>query len=67
MPAILSFLRYLKQLIAIKHREPADDLVSALVAQQQEDGLSGEELMAMISILLSAGANGRPRGICPSV
>jgi cytochrome P450 len=55
MPAVLSFLRYLKRLIAMKRSDPADDLVSALVARQQEGGLSGEELMAMISILLSAG------------
>jgi cytochrome P450 len=55
MPAILSFLRYLKRLIVMKKRDPADDLISALVAQHLEDALSAEELMAMISILLSAG------------
>jgi cytochrome P450 len=55
MPSILSFLRYLKRLIAMKRSDPADDLVSALVAQQQEEALSVEELMAMIAILLSAG------------
>jgi cytochrome P450 len=55
MPAILSYLGYLKRLIAMKRSDPSDDLVSALVAQQQEEALSGEELMAMISILLSAG------------
>ncbi|MGL5839120.1 MAG: cytochrome P450 family protein [Sphingorhabdus sp.] len=55
MPAVLSFLRYLKRLIAMKRSDPADDLVSALVAQQQEGALSEAELMAMISILLSAG------------
>ncbi|MBL0923987.1 MAG: cytochrome P450 [Sphingomonadaceae bacterium] len=55
MPAVLSFLRYLKRLIAMKRKDPADDLISALVAQQQDDVLSEHELMAMISILLSAG------------
>lgn len=56
MPAILSFLRYLKRLIAMKQADPGDDLVTALVAVEQEGGrLSSDELMAMISILLSAG------------
>jgi cytochrome P450 len=55
MPSIISFLRYLNRLIAMKRNNPADDLVSALVAGEQEDALSKEELMAMISILLSAG------------
>lgn len=56
MPGILSFLRYLKRLIAMKQADPGDDVVSALVALQQEgDRLSSDELMAMISILLSAG------------
>ena len=55
MPSIISFLRYLNWLIATKRSNPADDLVSALVAGEQEDALSKEELMAMISILLSAG------------
>lgn len=55
MPRIIYFLRYLKRLIAMKRSDPADDLVSALVSQQQEESLSVEELMAMIAILLSAG------------
>jgi cytochrome P450 len=56
LPNILRFLRYLKYLIALKRAEPQDDLVSALVAAEAEgDKLNGEELMAMIAILLSAG------------
>jgi cytochrome P450 len=55
MPAVLAFLRYLRRLIAMKRREPGDNLVSALIAQQEDGSLSEEELMAMISILLSAG------------
>jgi cytochrome P450 len=56
MPAVLSYLRYLKQLIRMKRRSPADDLVSALIGAQEDDGaLTEAELMAMISILLSAG------------
>jgi cytochrome P450 len=55
LPAILAFLRYLKRLIALKTRDPEDDLISGLVQQHLDDALSAEELMAMISILLSAG------------
>jgi cytochrome P450 len=55
MPAVMAYLRYLKHLIAMKRDDPGDDLVSALVIQQAEEALSAEELMAMISILLSAG------------
>jgi cytochrome P450 len=56
LPSVLRFLRYLKYLIALKRAEPQDDLVSALVAAEAEgDKLNGEELMAMIAILLSAG------------
>jgi cytochrome P450 len=55
MPAVFAFLRYLKRLIAIKRSAPGDDLISALMEQHEEGALSEEELMAMISILLSAG------------
>jgi cytochrome P450 len=56
LPGIFRFLRYLKYLIALKRAEPQDDLVSALVAAEAEGSkLNSEELMAMISILLSAG------------
>jgi cytochrome P450 len=56
LPDILRFLRYLKYLIALKRRSPADDLVSSLVQiEAGSDALSPDELMAMIAILLSAG------------
>jgi cytochrome P450 len=56
LPQIVLFLRYLKRLIEMKRATPADDLVSALVAAEAEgDRLDGDELMAMIGILLSAG------------
>jgi cytochrome P450 len=55
MPGVLSFLRYLKRLIDMKRANPAEDLISALVGQNQEDAISADELMAMIAILLSAG------------
>lgn len=56
LPSMIAFVRYIHQLIELKRREPADDLVSALVALEADgDRLSGEELQAMIAILLSAG------------
>jgi cytochrome P450 PksS len=56
LPAIVAFMRYLRKLIALKRAVPDDDLVSALVeAEDAGDRLDGDELMAMIAILLSAG------------
>lgn len=56
LPGMISFVRYLRKLIAMKRQRPADDLVSALVAIETDgDRLSGDELQAMIAILLSAG------------
>jgi cytochrome P450 PksS len=56
LPHMLAFLRYLKLLVAQKRREPANDLVSVLVEVEEADGgCDGEELLAMIAILLSAG------------
>lgn len=46
------------RLIEDKHREPADDLASALIAVQEEDGsrLSDSELMGTLHLLLGAGS-----------
>jgi cytochrome P450 len=56
LPDVVLFLRYLRKLVAMKRQHPADDLVSALVAIEADgDRLSEDELLAMISILLSAG------------
>jgi cytochrome P450 len=56
LPGMINFVRYLRKLITMKRNKPADDLVSALVAIEADgDRLSGEELQAMIAILLSAG------------
>jgi cytochrome P450 len=56
LPGMINFVRYLRKLIAMKRDKPTDDLVSALVAIEADgDWLSGEELQAMIAILLSAG------------
>jgi cytochrome P450 len=47
---------YLVELIAAKRREPADDLLSALItARDDADGLAESELVSMIFLLLVAG------------
>jgi len=56
LPGMISFVFYLRKLIELKRKNPGDDIVSALVAEEAGgDRLSGEELQAMIGILLSAG------------
>ena len=48
--------RYFTALLAAKRREPADDLLSALVAaRDEEDSLSENELVSMTFLLLVAG------------
>ena len=48
--------RYFVALLAAKRREPADDLLSALVAaRDEEDRLSENELLSMAFLLLVAG------------
>jgi cytochrome P450 PksS len=56
MPAVWMFLRYIRRLVAARRAEPRDDLTSALVrAEEAGDRLTGEELVAMIFLLLVAG------------
>ena len=56
LPSIWSFVRYLRRLIEEKRREPADDLISALIAAEAEgDRLSADEVLAMAFLLLVAG------------
>ncbi|MEX2178226.1 MAG: cytochrome P450 [Gemmatimonadaceae bacterium] len=56
IPSVLAFLRYLRRLVRSRRRAPGDDLVSALVAaEEQGDQLSEDELVAMIFLLLVAG------------
>jgi cytochrome P450 len=50
------FLAYLHDLFEHRRREPADDLVSALVqAEEQGDSLSESELYSMVVLLIVAG------------
>jgi cytochrome P450 len=52
----IEMIRYLMALLAAKRREPADDLLSALiVARDEGDGLSEHELVSMAFLLLVAG------------
>ena len=51
-----AMVRYFKALLAAKRREPADDLLSALIsARDQGDRLRENELMSMVFLLLVAG------------
>lgn len=50
------FLGYMSQIVEERRAEPRDDLISALVAAEEEgDKLSGAELLSMLVLLLIAG------------
>src|SRR5205814_227325 len=54
--AVASLTTYLSELIALRRREPHDDLLSALVEAEEEGGrLSERELIATVLLLLVAG------------
>ncbi len=56
IPTIMRFMGYLKKLIKERRAHPKDDLVTALVqAKDGSDQLSGDEVLAMIFLLLIAG------------
>lgn len=56
IPTMFALNRFLKDLIALRQRDPQDDLISALVqAKDNEDKLSEEELVSMLFLLLLAG------------
>jgi len=56
LPRFRAFMKYLRNLIEARRREPQDDLISALVmAEEAGDHLSQEELLSMVFILLIAG------------
>jgi cytochrome P450 PksS len=55
-PQIDEFIQYIKALVEHKRREPAEDLVSALVADLgQDEALTEEELVPMVFLLIFAG------------
>ncbi|GAA4790397.1 cytochrome P450 [Actinomycetospora chlora] len=45
---------YFRQLVALRRREPGDDMLSAMLGDDQ-DGLSDDELVGMCALLLFAG------------
>ncbi len=56
LPSLILFMRYLKRCIARKTKNPADDLISALVeAEEASDRLSADEVLAMVFLLVVAG------------
>lgn len=56
LPSGWALLRYIRRLTILRRRRPENDLISALVAAE-EDGekLSGQEVWAMVGLLLLAG------------
>jgi len=56
IPTTMRFMGYLKKLIKERRAHPKDDLITALVqAKDGSDKLSGDEVLAMIFLLLVAG------------
>jgi cytochrome P450 len=56
IPNALAFTRYIRRIVERRKRDPQDDLISALVqAEEAGDRLSGDELVAMVFLLLVAG------------
>jgi cytochrome P450 len=56
LPSIFALMRYLRRLIALRRRDPKDDLISALIAAEDGgDRLSESELIAMLVLLIIAG------------
>jgi cytochrome P450 len=54
--AMLTLLEYLAGIIAARRQEPREDLISALVlAQEENDALTDNELLATCNLLLLAG------------
>lgn len=46
--------RFLSELVAVKQREPADDLLSRLVARAEEGEVTIEEVVGMATLILAA-------------
>jgi cytochrome P450 len=56
IPNMQAFIDYLRQMFEEKRRNPAEDLISALVrAEEAGDQLSEDELLGMVFLLLVAG------------
>lgn len=56
LPSVVAFVRFLRDLVDDRRRDPRDDLTTALVeAEEAGDRLTSEELVAMLFLLLVAG------------
>ena len=56
VPVMLRFLHYFRALIRRRRKQPREDLVTALVrAQEGDERLTDDEILAMVVLLLSAG------------
>jgi cytochrome P450 len=56
MPNAMAFVRYIRRLIDLRRRDAQDDLVTELGgAEEAGDQMDGDELLAMIFLLLIAG------------
>ncbi len=56
LPSILRFINYPRKLIKLRRKNPKDDLISALVkANEGNDHLTDDEIVAMVVLLLTAG------------
>jgi cytochrome P450 len=56
LPALWGLTRYFKKLIAARRLEPQNDLTTALIkAQENDDRLTDDEILATLFLLLSAG------------
>ncbi len=55
--ASAEFVEYLRELVSLRRRTPADDLISSLIAETDRDGarLSVDELITTCTLLLNAG------------
>ena len=62
---LIEFIAYLRRLVAEKHANPGDDLLSGLVlAEAEGDKLSENELLSMIFLLIVAGHETTVNLIC---
>lgn len=56
LPNMFQLNRFLRRLVALRREQPGDDLVTALVqAEEDNDRLTEDELIAMVFLLLFAG------------
>jgi cytochrome P450 len=56
IPNVMAFVRYIRRLIELRRLDPQDDLVTVLLRSEEAgDQMNGDELLAMIFLLLIAG------------